>query len=342
MTLATIGIVAWCFPASVWPVEQVVAVASPAPFPTPIRHVLVVFFENEEESSVLAQGPFEKYLTVRYASAGQFYSVMHYSLPNYLAATSGYTSNLFKPVNVTNVGRLASDLGESWSAYMESMPYSCDPSSSGTYDVYHSPFVMYDEVLEPASYCDRHVVNFSAWNAAVSTARLPNYGLVIPNDNDDGHNTNISTADAWLHAWFSPLRNSTEFRTTAVFVVYDEGAYNDTAGKDNTTGGGHIYLALASPYARSGYISQVPYNTFDLLTTTEWLLGLGRTGEHDSWSANPPMEDLFSFGPAWGTPGSGPLPLGSPTGGAPGMGPGPAGSECALTRIPIQARPMGS
>ncbi|MFI5414165.1 MAG: hypothetical protein ACHQ16_00610, partial [Candidatus Lutacidiplasmatales archaeon] len=50
-----------------------------------------------------------------------------------------------------------------------------------------------------------------------------------------------------------------------------------------------------SPYAVPGFNSSTQYDDYNLLTSTEWLLGLGHTGHNDNWSANSPMQDLFSF-----------------------------------------------
>ena len=48
----------------------------------------------------------------------------------------------------------------------------------------------------------------------------------------------------------------------------------------------------------------IPYDTVSLLTTTEWLLDLGRTGHNDSWTRSPPMTDLFTFDPIYSVTGT--------------------------------------
>jgi hypothetical protein len=297
LAVAALGMIAWSVNGSAFASNAEKLSRTPS-FPSPIRHVFVIMLENEESFSVLKQGPYEKYLATKYAFANQFYSVMHYSLPNYLAATSGYTTNLFSPVSVPNVGTLATAAGETWKAYMQSMPYACDGTGNGTYDIYHSPFMMYKTVLKPVAYCRQHVVNFTVWSNSFGNKTMPNYDFVVANTTNDGHDTNISTADTWLKSWLSPVINSSLFRTSAIFVLYDEGAVNDTSGRNGSPGGGHVYFSAVSPYARPNFTSNVSYNTFDLLTTTEWLLGLGHTGHNDNWTLNPPMTDLFNFSSA--------------------------------------------
>ncbi|MCI4333035.1 MAG: alkaline phosphatase family protein [Thermoplasmata archaeon] len=262
-------------------------------FPTPIRHVVVVYFENAELGSVLANGSYFASLAKQYAFAGQYYSVEHYSLPNYLAATSGITTNFFKVTKTSQIGDLVGNSGKTWGSFFQSMPVACDPLSSGSYDIMHNPFMMYKDVVGNPSKCDSHVTNFTAWNSDVANGKVPNYAFIVPNNTADGHDSNVSVANAWLQSWLPPLMNSTLFRTTAFFLTFDEGTTN--LGINGSTGGGHVYTVAVSPYAVPGFNSSTQYDDYNLLTSTEWLLGLGHTGHNDNWSANSPMQDLFSF-----------------------------------------------
>ncbi len=291
---------------------------SPTPaiiLPTPIRHVVVVFLENAELSSlppslpgVLQSGPFERHLIQQYAFAAQYYGVdpFHDSQKEYLDATSGGDSP-----NITSLPRLLDIAGESWAGYMESMPVPCDTVSPGNYSLYdvtHNPFIFYNYVTRNSTYCASHVQDFTAWDAAVQSGVLPYYSFVSPNIYHDGHplcanSTNSSCypsvprADQWLQGWLSPLINSTLFASTAFLITYDDGLTEQ--GPAGTKGGGHVYTVVVSPYAHRFYSSTVPYNHYNLLTTTEFLLGLGHTGAHDSWSVYPPMFDLFGFDPTY-------------------------------------------
>lgn len=274
---------------------------------------MVIYLENAELSDVLANGSYERYLAAHFAFAGLYYSVGHASLRNYLVATSGVDSSVFKVVGARNVGDLAEKRGLSWSAFMESMPTPCNNTSSGLYDALHNPFVLYSDVVTNLSRCTSHDVSLTSWTQSVGNGTLPNYSFVAPNLLHDAHSTNVSYADRWLRGWLPTLVNSSLFASTAVFLTYDEGT---TILGAHGRGGGHIYLSLISPFARMGYTSSVRYNHYDLLTTTEWLLGLGRTGHHDNWTLNPPMEDLFQFLPTFLVSGTVTDTLGHPLAGA--------------------------
>lgn len=257
--------------------------------------------EDHSESEVLAQGPFEAYLAAHFAFAANFYAVHHHSVRAYLAATSGLETDSFAVENVTNVGDLLEENGLSWAEFAQGMPSPCDPWSDAAtgYDPSHNPFVHYADIVDNASRCDAHVLNFTAWTSSLASGDLPAYSFVSPNTTNDDHNASVAVGDAWLSSWLSPFVNSSAFAHAAVLITYDESEYNDTSGLDGTDGG-HIYTVLVSPFSRTAYASNTFYDTWDLLTTTEWLLGLGRTGQNDSWSVNPPMYDLFEY-PVHGT-----------------------------------------
>ncbi|MCI4321796.1 MAG: alkaline phosphatase family protein [Thermoplasmata archaeon] len=262
-------------------------------FPTPIRHVFVLMFENTELGDAMRNGSYERYLASHYSFAGQYYSLEHYSLPNYLAVTSGTPTNLFQVENVTNLADLLGTAGLTWKGEEESMPHACDSVDSGGYDHFHDPWVMYGDLVNRPTRCASHVVNFTALNSSQSSGVYPNYNLVVPNRTHDGHDTNASVADSWLRSFLSPLVNASIFRTSVFFITYDEGTTN--LGESNsTTGGGHVYFAAVSPYSITGFNSTQQYSDYNVLTTTEWLLGLGHTGHHDNWATYPPMKDLFT------------------------------------------------
>lgn len=268
--------------------------------PTPICHVYVLFMENENVGSVLSQGRYENTLARQYAFAAQYYSYMHYSFPNYLIATSGKATNYVHQLSATNLGDLldAHTPALSWEAYMQTMPSACDRNSSGTYLNAHNPFVWYADVYGNQSFCKHHDVPFSSFTRALASTNsglLPTYALFSPNDTSDCHNSSIAHCDAFLKNWLGPLLSRPFFNSTVWFITYDEGLDNSTLGANGTEGGGHVYTTAISPYACKNYSSQVNYTDYSLLTTTEWLLGLGHTGYGDNYSTAPPMTDLFCF-----------------------------------------------
>jgi acid phosphatase len=269
---------------------------------TPICHVFIVFLENLNEPWVMAHGPFERYLAQKYAFAADFYSIEHYSFPAYTATTSGVANNYQHVLKLQNVVDSLNGHSPalSWGAFMQGMPYACDPTHSAQYRSAHNPFVYYADIWGNQTYCKSHDVGFSAWNQAVANNQTPNYGFFSPNITNECWASNITVCDTFLRQWMSPMLNDSFFQSSVFFLTYDEGSGNSTLGANGSVGGGHVYTAAISPYSCAGYSSTYNYTHYNLLTTTEWLLGLNGTGNaNDSWSLHPPMKDLFCFPPTW-------------------------------------------
>jgi acid phosphatase len=258
--------------------------------PTPICHVFVVFLENEIVGKVLSE-PFQgKFLAQKYSFASQYYSVIHYSFPNYLAATAGFATNYITVMNRPSVVNLIQNHSPalSWDAFMQSMPRHCDPNGTQAYRIAHNPFVDYATVWDNQSYCRAHDVAFGIWDSEVSSGHVPNYAFLSPNTTNDCWRYGEISCDAWLHSWLSPLINNTPvFSHSVFFITYDESRTWDTnSSNGSANGGGHVYTVAVSPYACAGGNITTHYNHYDLLTTTEWLLGLGRLGPGamDNWT----------------------------------------------------------
>ncbi len=268
-------------------------------FPTPVQHEIVIFMENHAQSDVLASGPFERHLAQEYAFAAGFRGVTYDSLQDYAYANSG--SYYF---GGSSVPELVDHAGESWAAYMQGMPTPCDrlPSADGLYNPNHDPFVFYNYVTSSPAYCASHVLPLTAWNQSIAAGTLPNYVFITPDMTNDSDNVSAAIGDAWLHGFLTPFLNSSLFASSAVMLTYDSNAIENPP--PGTLGNGLVYFSLISPYAHRNYTSANLYSDPNLLTTTEWLLGLGRTNHNDNWAVTPPMVDLFDFGPTYSVSGS--------------------------------------
>ncbi len=265
--------------------------------PTPICHVFVVFLENKNVTKVETM-PFQgHYLTAQYAFAAQFYSVIHFSFPNYLAATGAFATNYQHVTDRANVVNLIQNHTPAlkWEAYMQGMPSPCYNQTAPQYRTAHNPFIWYADIWDNQTYCKEHDRTFGPWYDAVLHNNVPNYGFFAPNVTNDCWKYGAMSCDKWLQSWLTPLVNDSFFKSSAFLITYDESTKNDTSSSNGTIGGGHVYTAVVSPYSCKGYVSQIHYNTYSIMTTTEWLLGLGRVNAQDNWTNNPPMKDLFCF-----------------------------------------------
>jgi phosphatidylinositol-3-phosphatase len=273
---------------------------SPATFPTPIQHVFTIFMENQVLPTVLAQGPYQNYLYTSYAGASEYYGVCHPSTPNYLSVTGGQSrqcgSDKVTSYSAQNVADLVTAKGETWADYDESMPTACDRSDGGGYVAHHDPFIYYQDIVSNRSLCNSHVLPLSSFNASETP---PNYVFISPNGHDNG-NLKVIYGDEWLRSFLQPLLNESWAASTVFFITYDEGTFPN--GQDDPSGydgldGGHIYFVAVSPYTKGQGVYTADASDFNLLATTEWLLGTGNLSQNDASSNFPAMQSMFNFGP---------------------------------------------
>ena len=236
------------------------AAASVARFPH-LDHVFVIMMENSAYSQLMTPSnsntAYIQQLAKTYGLATDYYGVTHTSLPNYIAATSGsnWGSNTDDDAQAPyfNHENLADELDAahvSWEGYMQSLPYPGDTvntSADGLYVRKHDPFLLYPDIYtNPAR--ARNVVPLTQLQTDLSTGRVPQFSWISPNVCDDMHggasscpyaSSPTSPAQAALYAdgnafikkWVGLITSSATWRQghSAIFITWDEGAYNDQA-----------------------------------------------------------------------------------------------------------------
>lgn len=246
----------------------------------PFRKVLVIVLENEDYAQAAAQ-PFLKKLMARGATLTNYYGVTHPSQPNYIAMIAGDTLGVDGDGRVDLPGRQLGDLledkGLSWAAYAEDYPGGCFlGAGSGNYARKHLPFLSFTRVSEDPARCAR-VKPAAALETDLAAGGLPAYSLYVPDLNDDGHDTDVSAADAWLARFLGPKLDDPRFMSGLLVVVtFDEGAL----GSDN-----QVLTVLVGDGVVPGAASAARYDHVSLLKTVEQGLGLGDLGRGDASAA---------------------------------------------------------
>lgn len=252
-----------------------------------VRHVVIVILENEDETRSVQQ-PFLAQLASRGALLRNYHAVAHPSQPNYIALISGSTHSVRSDRAVTIDAPHLGDLLEArhfeWKVYAEDYPGDCYLGSSrGFYVRKHVPFLSFVNVQRNEARCAAHVFAASQLDRDVASESLPQFALYVPNLINDGHNTNVRTADAWLKARFGPLLQDRRFTDGTLFIVtFDEG---------RTWGPNIVYCALFGAGIRPGAVSDAPYSHYDLLRTVEDILQTGTLHQHDA--AASPISDVW-------------------------------------------------
>lgn len=223
-----------------------------------VAHVVVVVFENHEESSIDSgdQGSaFERFAN-QYVDLSDYTAVAHPSLPNYLALVSGSTQGVTDDCTSCgpwsrSIGSLLTRAGRSWDGYAEGYP------SSPLFVKKHMPFLYFMNGV-------RHVHRLSR----LDTRHLPAYSFVAPNLCHDAHNCPLSSANTFLESWLPPLL---KVPRTAVFVVFDEGT-------TKIGGGGRIEAFVAGTAVKRHVVVRRPVDHYTVLRTVEDLFGLTHLG----------------------------------------------------------------
>jgi phosphatidylinositol-3-phosphatase len=248
-----------------------------------IEHIVIIVQENKPSSQIMGSGdaPYFNKLGDEYAVATNYRAIMHPSLPNYLALTSGtnagITSNC-KPqecrADVRSIADEVSKSSRSWKMYAEGMPAPCVAENSGRYAVRHNPFMYYPSVTSDKNSCAAHVVPLTQLDQDLASASsLPNYLFISPDLCNDTHDCPIRTGDEWLARLVPRILGSPAFTSqkSLLVVTWDEGSDGDN----------QVATVFAGPAARQGFTSDAAYTHYSLLHTIEEAWGLQPLTDND-------------------------------------------------------------
>jgi hypothetical protein len=268
--------------------------------------VWTIVLENTSYSTVVngTTDPFIQSLIANYALATNYSdSLTHPSLPNYLYMISGDTQYIgILDYNATtcipligpcfphdndNLGNQLQTAGIPWRAYAEGENTPCnlvDDSSTGPYMTKHVPFLYFTDIQKNATVCDQTQVDYAQNFPTDLAAGTYPYMWITPNMIDDGHNTDLATADTWLSMEVPKIMQSPIYKAGGViFITWDEG--EGTLSTDD-----HVAMIIVSPKVVSaGYQSSTAYSHASYLRTVEEIFGLPLLG------AAPQAQNMMEF-----------------------------------------------
>ncbi|HEX7667679.1 MAG TPA: alkaline phosphatase family protein [Polyangiaceae bacterium] len=259
------------------------------------------------------QSGYFKTLASTYAKGSDYHGAhndagkaVHPSLPNYIAISSGDYQGVdcdCSPLpeagvcsgascnigngscgcnqTATNLADQIETANKTWKAYGEDMGTPCNLKNSSDYAVRHVPFLYFDSIRENATRCTSHVVDFSNL-AGDLAATTPNFVYIAPNLTDDGHDPgnpadhskNIENAAAFLAKMVPTITASDAYKNGGLLVVvWDEDDSSGIFSNDDP-----IPIYVASPYAKSAFVSSVTADHASLTATIEDGLALPRLG----------------------------------------------------------------
>ena len=239
--------------------------------------IIYIVFENEDQKSVISNSYF-KSLADKGANFTNMKAETHPSQGNYIAMvagdTHGVTNDSNFDINVPHLGDLLENKNKSWKTYAEGFPGDCfTDSSSGKYARKHVPFLSFVNVTNNANRCAKIVSEktfFSDWKSG----QLPDFSMYVPDLDNDGHDTQIDFAAAWLKKNFAAAFNDpVMMKDTLIVITYDESSY---------FGGNKIYNVLLGPMIKAGSSNGTAHTHYSLLKMIEDEWGLGSLNQQDA------------------------------------------------------------
>ena len=236
------------------------------PPPGKISHVVVIVDENQDYSNVFGSSSapnWNKYAS-QFGYASAYYANGHFSLDNYLTMTGGIIgtgnsdscgsfsgNNIFNQLGAGNAVN-----------YVESGNTDCDHNPASQWSDLSSSFT---QTLPSTPFS--------------STAFNPAYVFISPNKTDDGHDTNVATADSYIGTIVPAIMATPQYQagTMAIFLVWDESNVNDTQGT-TTPPDNHVLADVISPNTPTGTVVSTQFTHCSLLRTAEDVLGLAPLG----------------------------------------------------------------
>lgn len=278
--------------------------------------VVIIVLENGDYEVAMKDKNLAALATLG-ASFSNFHALFHPSYPNYLAMVAGTDFGVHRrgryladrQVNFANdaahktiADRLIAN-GLDFKNYAEELPEGNCPfridnqhvskRKAGDYVRRHVPFLSFGEVQE--KWCDRVVrVDSNKGNSLLgddnffvkdAKAGLVAYSFYSPNMNNDGHNTNVGVAGAWVRKFLDKTFTEKLRKGTLVVVTFDESDRNS----DN-----RIYTLFLGDMVKDAS-QQDPkvldrrYTHYNVLRTIEDNFGLQPLSEGDR-DATPVMD----------------------------------------------------
>lgn len=255
-----------------------------------LQHVFVLVEENQSYKDVIgnaADMPYLNSLAQRYGLATNYFADTHPSINNYFYLTAGRqgtrlpfigaSADLYPfDVDGPNIASILTANGKTWKAYAESLPrkgYIGD--DHGDYVKRHNPFA-YFETVRSSEAQRGNIVPFRQLQADLQHHSLPDYGFIVPNIYNDGHNdpathsgaacgdhAALQRTDSWLRKNIQPLIASPDFQQGGLLVITfdeacDQGSRADSRLRPNgpnDDGGGQVATVLVSSSIAAATIS---------------------------------------------------------------------------------------
>lgn len=265
--------------------------------------LFVIILENGNLLDVMLQSFMGK-LSKMGCILSNYHGIQPPSQVNYWALSAGSTFRDFlKPTN-NNVNLRASNIYDlldkkeiSWKVYMENYPEVCFTGAKSKVDgminknsAYvrkHNPAISFENIQKDPIRCEK-IVDAKILLKDIIMQDVPRFAFYVPNNMNNGHDTNPEFTDDYLFRYWGPLFLDARFmRNRTVIITYDENGNYDAPSGTHTCNivqrENPIYTLFLGPNIEPGENKEF-YSHYNLLRTIEDHFELGTLGRCDSQS----------------------------------------------------------
>jgi len=147
----------------------------------------------------------------------------------------------------------------------------------GSHRTVCSPFVSFERIAQNGTRLAR-IQDFPSFQRDVAANTLPQYAHMSPDMLNDGHNTSLSFATAWIKSFLTPLLSDPAFMSkTLILLTYDE---SETYPLPNRIVS--LLLGGAIPASLKGTNDSTIYSHYSILSTLQNNFDLPTLGRYDA------------------------------------------------------------
>jgi phosphatidylinositol-3-phosphatase len=249
---------------------------------TPLIHagVFLIIEENHNYTGVIGNSamPFLNAIYRSNGIAANYYANAHPSIGNYFMLTTGQIitndDSFSGTVYFNNIVRQLIAAGKTWREYSQDLPYDGyyggDSNQWGPYIQHHNPCSYFSDVRHSLTQV-KNLVQSHHLEEDIANNNLPSFALIIPDNNNNGHNGDLAAADRFLQVRIGLLIAALKYNDI-VIISFDESA------TDNSYGGGRVEWIAIGPSIKPGYQSTTFYQHQNCLRFMCDRLGISAPG----------------------------------------------------------------
>jgi len=194
------------------------------------------------------------------------------------------------PYTFPNLAEELDNKGISWGWFHEQL------GVCGNYVPQENPFQYFSD-----THAAPNILDYSNFAPKMEGGQLPSVSFIQPAGSHSMHPGAgpVSVGASWLDNLITNIQNSSEWPSTAIVVIWDEGGgwydHVNPPTVDSQGFGVRVPMLVISPFAKKGYISHVQMDHVSILKFIQWNWNLPPLNSRNESPASGDLRDMFQF-----------------------------------------------